>query len=118
MRRPAPNPTGSQWDLVQVFAWGRMLAVNVRELSFCDAAERTFSPEGQCAICEAVSAAKQQEENPAKVPSGKAGEKILLDFEAAPSPIVTAPAFALWGLYEPLAPDTNRAAPLVPPPRV
>src|SRR5471032_1474735 len=63
--------TGSQWDLVQTFAWGRMFVENTRTLPLLEAAQRTFSPEGRCPICAAVSAAKQQQENSAPLPTGK-----------------------------------------------
>jgi hypothetical protein len=110
--------TGSQWDLVQTFAWARMFALNAETLSLTEAAERTFSPEGRCALCEAVSGAKQQQENAATIPGGRADAKILLAFEPAPSPIVAAPDFSPWSLSDPLVSSLARSAPPVPPPRV
>lgn len=110
--------TGSQWDLVQTFAWGRMFATNVRSMSVLEAAKRTLSPEGRCELCNAVSDAKQQQENPATVPGGKLDAKILLAFEAAPSPVVAAPEFSPWSLSDPLVSSLARSAPPVPPPRV
>ncbi len=109
--------TGSQWDLVQVFAWGRMLAINTQVLPLIEAAKLTFSPEGRCELCSAVATAKQQQENSAAVPGGKADAKILLAFEPAPSPVVAVPDFSPWSLSDPLVRAMNRAAPSVPPPR-
>lgn len=110
--------TGSQWDLVQTFAWARMFATNAQTLPLFEAARFTFSPEGRCEICAMVSGAKQQQENSTTIPGGKLDAKILLAFEPAPSPVVTAPDFSPWSLSDPLAPAMARAAPPVPPPRV
>jgi hypothetical protein len=110
--------TGSQWDLVQAFAWGRMFATNVQSMSVVEAAKLTFSPEGRCEICHAVSDAKQQQENSATVPGGKLDAKILLAFEPAPAPVVAAPEFSPWSLSDPLVSSLARSAPPVPPPRV
>jgi len=109
--------TGSQWDAVQTFAFGRMWIVNARTLPLLDAAERTFSPEGRCLICAAVTAAKQQEENSAAVPEGRAGGKIFLLYQPAPAPVVAAPAFSPWSPSDPLVRSLGRAAPPLPPPR-
>lgn len=110
--------TGSQWDLVQTFAWGRMFVLNARTRPLLEAARFTFSPEGRCAICNTVSHAKrQQQENSATIPGGKPDAKILLAFEPAPSPVVAAPDSSPWSLRDPLAPAMTRAAPPVPPPR-
>jgi hypothetical protein len=110
--------TGSQWDLVQAFAWGRMFATNVQSMSVVEAAKLTFSPEGRCEICHAVSDAKQQQESSATVPGGKLDAKILLAFEPAPAPVVAAPEFSPWSLSDPLVSSLARSAPPVPPPRV
>ncbi len=110
--------TGSQWDLVQTFAWGRMFVTNAQTLPLFEAARLTFSPEGRCELCHAVAEAKQQQEDSATIPGGKADAKILLTFEPAPSPVVAAPEFSPWSLSDPLVPAMTRAAPPVPPPRV
>jgi hypothetical protein len=110
--------TGSQWDLVQTFAWGRMFVINAQTMPLLRAAKLTFSPEGRCELCSAVSDAKQQQENSATVPGGKLDAKILLAFEPAPAPVVAAPEFAAWSLGDPLVASLARSAPPVPPPRV
>ena len=109
--------TGSQWDLVQVAAWGRMFAENARVLPLGAALARTFSPEGRCPICVAVSRARQQEENSSPLPAGKSGGKIFLLYQPAPAPVVAAPAFSPWSPNDPLVRTTGRAVPLLPPPR-
>jgi len=109
--------TGSQWDLVQTFALGRMFAANASTMPLLAAAERTLSPEGRCAICAAVTAAKQQEGNSATVPAGKAGGKIFLLYQPAAAPVVAAPVFSPWSLSDPFVTTAGRAAPPLPPPR-
>ena len=109
--------TGAQWDLVQTFAWARMFTINVRALPMDAALARTFSPEGRCEICNAVSAAKEQQEK-STVPDGKYAGKIFLLYQPAPSPVVTAPEFSPWSLSDPLAHTLGRAAPALRPPRV
>src|SRR5262245_59407297 len=52
--------TGSQWDLIQVLAWGRMFWENAARLPLGEALERTFSPTDLCPICEAVRDGKQE----------------------------------------------------------
>ncbi len=94
-----------------------MFAINSATLSLTEAAERTFSPEGRCPICEAVSGAKQQQEDAATLPGGKPNAKIQLAFEPAPLPVVAAPDFSPCSLSDPLVSSLARSAPPVPPPR-
>lgn len=110
--------TGSQWDLVQTFAWGRMFVLNVQSMPLMQAAKHTFSPEGRCEICRAVAAAKQQEEDSPAVPNGKSDGKIFLFHQPAPVPVVVAPDFSPWFRSSQLVLAMTRAAPPVPPPRV
>lgn len=111
--------TGSQWDLVQVFAWGRMFATYSQSLPLGRAVERTFSPETMCSLCHAVAAAKQQQSRDENsLPGGKAAGKILLVF--APRALVfLSPALLCAGLTAavmvPLS--AERATPPSPPPR-
>ena len=91
--------TGSQWDLVQTFAWARMFADNVRTMSIETALARTFSPEGRCRMCNAVTSAKQQQENADDTPSGKVTGKTVLVYLPAPAVVFAARnAAGLWGI--------------------
>jgi hypothetical protein len=110
--------TGSQWDVVQTFAWARMFAENARTLSFGAALERTFSPEGRCELCGAVSTAKrQQSDADGGAPGGKADGKLVLVFQPVAAVILTPPGLAPWSPDEPPCVSTERAAPPLPPPR-
>lgn len=110
--------TGSQWDLVQTFAWGRMIAGYTQEMSLPAAVKKTFSPETMCDLCHAVADAKQSAQSEAGVPGAKNPGKILLvcapDRSAflTPSPtrLGVLPAFFLPA-------SADRAAPPSPPPR-
>lgn len=109
--------TGSHWDLVQTFAWGRMIATYSQTVPLAEAIRLTFTPENMCGICSAVSTAKQQQSDAAAIPGGKLDGKILLAFTPAPAPVVAAPSFVSPVFDHPWTPISERAAPPVPPPR-
>ena len=112
--------TGSHWDLVQTFAWGRMLATNAQSMSFLAAAQRTFTPEGMCAICHAVADAKQKESAADSTTPGSSGKslgKIPLVFAPADAPLVIASVTFRWSPNDQLICTADRAAPPLPPPR-
>src|ERR1700712_3398132 len=66
--------TGSHWDLLQTFAWGRMLATYSQSMPLLEAAQKTFSPDGMCGICHAVADAKQKESAADSTTPGGAGK--------------------------------------------
>ena len=109
--------TGSQWDAVQVFAWGKMFAENLRALPLVEAAARTFSLEGRCPLCVKVAEAKQREDGADGAPVAKLDFKIFLACEPAPSPVVAAPDFLPWLRSDPFVRAMTRPTPPVPPPR-
>jgi hypothetical protein len=111
--------TGSQWDLVQTYGWGRMIVTYSRTMPLTRAVKQTFSGEEMCGVCQLVHHAKQQDADNAKVPGTKAPAKIFL--VGAPSALAFAsPAPVSAGLVPagsaPLS--TDRTAPPLPPPRV
>ena len=108
--------TGSQWDLVQVFAWGRMFADNATTMSLAEAARETFAPDHICPLCQAVSRAKQQQDNPS-TPAAKVPGKILLVFQPVPAVIIAAPPLSPWSPSDRVMLSTGRLAPPTPPPR-
>lgn len=109
--------TGSQWDLVQTFAWARMFTDNVRTMSVTTALARTFSPEGRCSMCSAVTSAKQQQDAAAQPVGGSAAGKILLVYLPAPAVVIAAPGAAPFSQGEIQFIGLGRAAPPLPPPR-
>ena len=108
--------TGSHWDLVQTFAWGRMIATYSQSMSLAQAVKLTFTPDNLCGVCESVSEAKQHQDS-ALPTDGKTMGKILLVFQPQTG------FFAELAVTEHYAPNETRLAlrdrspPPVPPPR-
>ncbi len=112
--------TGSHWDVVQTFAWGRMIATYSQTMSLTQAVEKTFSAGATCGVCEVVATAKSQDSANPALPTapGKSLEKIHLVFAPAPAaPLLLSSASFSWSLSDQSVPVTCRAAPPVPPPR-
>lgn len=108
--------TGSHWDVVQTFAWGRMFADYSRTMTVAQALTKTFAPQAMCSLCHVVATAKQQADNPA-VPAKDLGKIVLV---CAPRAFAfTSPAPSCLGqVSAPLAPSSvARSAPPLPPPR-
>jgi hypothetical protein len=108
--------TGSQWDLVQVFAWGRMFASYSRIMSVESALRLTFKPDNLCNVCRMVKAAKQQQEQSPAAPS-KALGKILLVFAPVPIVVVASVPSEPWPVGMKTMRSAERSAPPIPPPR-
>jgi hypothetical protein len=112
--------TGSHWDLVQTFAWGRMLVTYSQSMPLLQAVQKTFSSEGMCGVCYAVADAKQTAsptDSSSPHSAGKSLGKIFLVFAPAPAPLIVAPAPLPWSLSDQLLPTAERAPPPLPPPR-
>jgi len=110
--------TGSQWDLAQTFAWGRMITTYSASMPFAVAVQKTFDGE-MCPICRAVQQAKQEQEGDnARSPDGKWPGKILL-FGAPGAMVFFLPASRCTGVMpDGSAPlSAERSAPPSPPPR-
>jgi hypothetical protein len=102
--------------MVQVFAWGKMIASYSRIMPIHRAVELTFTPGNLCEICKVVSDAKAKED-PSSVVSFKTPESPVLLCEK-PVLVVEAPIPAVSRIAEPSwAPGRERAAPPLPPPR-
>lgn len=82
---------GAIWDAVQVVAWGRMFAANVRVTPVAEALRDTFDPAKPCGICRAVTNAKAggEKHSPTQVESARG--KITLVAETLPIWFVPAP---------------------------
>lgn len=53
--------SGAQWDLLQGFAWGRMIATYSRTMPLNEAVRLTFTPDNLCGLCAFVADAKTRE---------------------------------------------------------
>ncbi len=111
--------TGSHWDLVQTFGWGRMIVTYAHSMSLRQAVEKTFAGDTLCGVCEVVQGAKEQQDAAgAKAPGSKAPEKIV--FLGAPGVLVYAtPAPSCVGLVPAATAllSADRPVPPLPPPR-
>jgi len=103
-------------DIAQVFAWARMFAGYAKTESIVAAAKETFDPSKPCAICRAVSKARDAASKHGPVLPSASSEKLVLILNASDRfvPAALAPG---W-------PDTLQARALVrigdvpvPPPR-
>jgi hypothetical protein len=110
--------TGTHWDLVQTYAWGRMIVTYSQTMSLSEAVTKTFTPETMCGICQSVATAKQSSAGKDAVPGASAPCKIFL--ACAPiSERFISPAAQPQGLFFQafIAVSTGRATPPSPPPR-
>ncbi len=96
--------TGSHWDLVQTFAWGRMIANYSQSMPLAQAIKLTFTPDNLCGICESVSEAKQQDTAAPTTPSATVAKAEL--------PLATAPehVFVFCSVPAPVWPAEHRVA--------
>ena len=110
--------TGSHWDLVQTFAWGKMFAAYSQTMSYADAVRMTFTAENLCGVCEVVQDARHAtDENGQPAPAEAGTQKILLALHA-PAPVaLSAPPSPFWSLSDFDHPAPLAVAPPVPPPR-
>ena len=111
--------TGSHWDLVQTFGWGRMIVTYSHSMSLRQAVGKTFSGDTLCGVCELVQDGKAASDTDgAKLPAPKSPEKLF--FVSTPGVLVHAtPAPLCAGLVPASAAlvSADRPAPPLPPPR-
>jgi hypothetical protein len=108
--------TGAQWDVAQVFAWGRMFLMYAGEVPVARALKMTFAPENMCAVCKAVNAAKQQD-NPSEAPGGRADVKVTLFVQASSQYIFHVGERPTWGRTDLIPGDAPDYRPPLEPPR-
>lgn len=115
--------SGAQWDALQSFAWGRMIATYSRTMPLDEAVRLTFTPDNLCGVCVFVADARTRsaaktatDEVPAaadslskaKAPLAAAPEHLFV-FAAVPEPE--------WPAEEIVADACARPAPPTEPPR-
>ena len=109
--------TGAQWDVLQAFAWGRMMSNYSRTAPLTEAITNTLSGP-MCSICRMVAEAQKQERTRSEIPVPKLDAKVLLFFQPVPEVVVTAPPAVVWTFADSRAVTRDRAMPPVPPPRM
>ena len=110
--------TGSHWDLLQTFAWGRMIATYSQSMSLSQAVKLTFTPDNLCGLCESVSEAKQQQAHDTALPNeAKSFGKIPLIFQPIAVFVPRGPISAHWDWNHAVPAWRDRSPPPLPPPR-
>lgn len=107
--------TGMHWDALQVFAWSRMFAANVRTLPVVAALRQTFDPQEMCGMCCSVQQAKREQRQ--EVGAGQGSGKAPLVIQPVASVIVAPPGARPLPADRSEGSGTERASPPVPPPR-
>lgn len=107
--------TGSHWDLVQTFAWGKMFATYAQTMSYVDAARLTFTADNFCGICEFVQETDDRQDPTAPAKAGT--REIQLALGPSVHVIVPRPDPTNWSLSDQRLPRPTAAAPPTPPPR-
>ena len=89
--------SGAQWDMIQSFAWGRMIANYSRTMPLQEAVRLTFTAENVCDVCVFVAEAKARADgnaagqapadaaSKAKAPLACPPEHVLV-FQVLPAP--------------------------------
>ncbi len=60
---------GTHLAVLQITAWGTMLASNVQEFDLDDAVDRTFSGDFPCEICKRIALASEKDNAPESTPA-------------------------------------------------
>jgi hypothetical protein len=111
--------TGSQWHLVQTFAWSRMVVAYAKTMPLREAVRLTFTPDNMCGVCELVSLAQQQNSTDSALPVGTSlDSKSPLIFQPVAAVIVATGCPRIWSLSDRKILSAERTAPPIPPPRV
>ena len=109
--------TGSHWDLLQTFAWGKMFATYAQSMSYTDAAKLTFSADNLCGVCEIVADAEQTDADRESATGNTGARKIQLSLVNVPQITLSAPDAHRWSLSNQDMPIPRGASPPTPPPR-
>jgi hypothetical protein len=108
--------SGALLDMAQVFAWTRMFVGYARTESIAAAARETFDPAKPCALCCAVSKAREASGQHAPAVPAAASERMILILERA-APFVAADDRRSWPEAEPPRALARIGDVPVPPPR-
>ena len=108
--------TGSHWDLVQTFAWGKMFSQYAQTMSWTDAVRMTFTAENFCGVCEIVDDARADADT--SNPPGQSGvKKIDLGIGTPSAVILQRPEVLAWVVGGQDRYRKHGSAPPLPPPR-
>lgn len=108
--------TGVQWDLVQVVAWGRMMAGHAERMPLSEAVSKTFDGE-MCGLCRLVAKAGKSDQSRTTLPDDAVKDRMLLLLGHPPRIVLGVPAAPHGRPDDQSVPASDRAEPQVPPPR-
>jgi hypothetical protein len=108
--------SGALLDMAQVFAWTRMFAGYARTESIAAAARETFDPAKPCALCCAVSKARETARQHGPAVPAAASERMILILERS-ALFVAASGQRSWPEGEPTSALARGGDVPVPPPR-
>ena len=109
--------TGSQWDLVQTFAWGRMIAAYSHSMPLVQAVRLTFSGETMCEVCSLVAEARRQQNDGDTVANDRPAKILLFVQPAQTMRLGPAAAGTACRAADRPSRGRTREAPPTPPPR-
>ena len=109
--------SGALLDVAQVFAWTCMFAGYARTESIVAAARETFDPAKPCALCCAVSKARETSRQHGPAVPAAAPERMILILERS-APFVAAGGPRRWPKVEPSCAVARSGDVPVPPPRL
>lgn len=108
--------SGAMLDLAQVVAWARMFGGYARTETLALAARDTFDPDKPCALCKAVTQARQAAEQRGPAVPSAGSEKLILIFEPG-APFVANAVERSWPQPAPCRAAARVSEVPVPPPR-
>lgn len=109
--------TGSHWDLVQSFGWGRMIAQYSQSMPLAEAIRLTFTTDNFCGVCEVVNTARATDpaDDDAPPPSSR-DLKVQLALLTVPRVVIAAPTvLERFSVSPSRAPTRDDPPPLRPP---
>jgi hypothetical protein len=108
--------SGAMLEIAQVFAWTRMFAAHARTESIASAAKETFDPGKACAICRAVSKAREASGQHGPAQPFNDSAKIVLILER-PALVVVEPSREGWPEMTPAGIVVRACDVPLPPPK-
>lgn len=108
--------SGAMLDLTQVVAWARMFTGYARTETVAAAAKDTFDPQKPCALCRAVSRARDASERHGPAVLSAGSERMVLILDKAPA-FVSPSARPEWPQVPGVPMAAGEAEVPVPPPR-
>ncbi len=111
--------SGGHWDVIQTFAWGRMIVGYSRTMSLDEAVTQTFDADNLCGVCEWVAESKTRDSASGTDTPGDLVAKARPPLAMPPTYVFFHASSAVreWPRHEAQRVEQWRDAPPVEPPR-